>query len=148
MGHPVERIAEYFIWRANSDSDLGENITHLKLQKLLYYAQGFHLAWYGEPLFDDPIRAWAHGPVVNSMYQRYRDYGATPIPDPEDFDPTCLDDQTRELLEEVYSVYGQYSAWGLRNLTHEEDPWKDTSRDGIIPLDLMQRYFSETLTVR
>lgn len=112
-------IANYYIWRANTDEEFGVNITNLKLQKLLYYAQGFSLAWRGHPLFDEPIEAWAHGPVVRSVYFAHNGGRAAPLPTPADFDPDAIDAETRELLEEVYSVYGQYSAWGLRNLTHK-----------------------------
>ncbi len=139
-------IANYFVWRANSDEEFGDNITNLKLQKLVYYAQGFHLAWYGTPLFPEPIEAWAHGPVVRPLYFQYQEYRVNPIPTPEAFDPSTIDDQTRELLEEVYGVYGQYSAWGLRNLTHEEAPWKDTPPNQVIPLKDMQQYFADILT--
>lgn len=139
-------VANYFIWRANQDEEFGDNITNLKLQKLIYYAQGFYLAWREEPLFSDPIEAWAHGPVVRPLYIQYQRYGAGPIPTPEEFDLTSIDEQTRELLEEVYQVYGQYSAWGLRNLTHEEPPWKDTARNCVIPVEAMRRYFESTLT--
>ena len=58
-----------------------------------------------------------------------------------------IDDQTRELLEEVYQVYGQYSAWGLRNLSHEEPPWKEATRNGTISTEAMRTYFADTLTV-
>ena len=139
-------IANYFIWRANADEEIGENITNLKLQKLVYYAQGFSVAWHGHPLFEEPIQAWAHGPVVPSLYFEYCQLGAGAIPTPNDFDPDGIDLKTRELLEEVYSVYGQYSAWGLRNLTHEEPPWKDTPLNGTIPLDKMADFFDKQLT--
>lgn len=146
MMYPASEIANYFIWRANTDEEFGENITNLKLQKLVYYAQGFHLAWYGTPLFSEPIERWAHGPVVRPLYFEYQGYRAKPIPTPEAFDPSSIDEQTRELLEEVYAVYGQYSAWGLRNLTHEEPPWRDTPPNQVIPIEDMQRYFADTLT--
>lgn len=32
-----------------------EEISNLKLQKLLYYSQGFHLAIFNKPLFFEPI---------------------------------------------------------------------------------------------
>jgi uncharacterized phage-associated protein len=140
-------VANYFIWRANADEEFGENITNLKLQKLMYYAQGFHLAWYGDPLFSEPIEAWAHGPVVRPLYFEYQKYEANPLPTPEGFDPGAIDEQTRRLLEEVYQVYGQYSAWGLRNLTHEEAPWKDTPRNATISHDAMRTFFADQLTV-
>lgn len=139
-------IANYFIWRANTDEEFGDNISNLKLQKLIYYAQGFSLAWHQRPLFNEPIEAWAHGPVVHPLYQQYRQYGAGAIPTPEGFNPEIIDPETRDLLEEVYSVYGQYSAWGLRNLTHEEPPWKDTPQSEVIPLEKMATFFATQLT--
>lgn len=142
----AEDVAKYFIWRTNQDEEYGDNITNLKLQKLVYYAQGFHLAWYEEPLFGDQIEAWAHGPVVRPLYFKYQTYGAKPIPTPEDFDPASLDQQTKAVLEEVYSVYGQFSAWGLRNLTHEEAPWQDTAQNAVISEEAMKQYFADTLT--
>ena len=146
MIHPVTDVANWFISRANADEEFGDNITNLKLQKLVYYAQGFNLAWYGEPLFNERIEAWTHGPVVPPLYDQYHRCGANPIPTPEGFDPSIFDERTASLLEEVYDVYGQYSAWGLRNLTHEEPPWKDTPRGEAIPLDKMRRFFAEALT--
>lgn len=142
----ADEVANYLIWRVNADEEFGDNITNLKLQKLVYYAQGFHLAWYDERLFDDPIEAWAHGPVVRQLYVKYQACGSNPILSPEGFDPNSIDEQTRELLEEVYAVYGQFSAWGLRNLTHDEAPWKDTQRNQVIPDEAMKQYFATTLT--
>lgn len=147
MAYPVFEIASYFIWRENENEEFGENITNLKLQKLVYYAQGFHLAWFGESLFPESIEAWAHGPVVPPLYFAYQKYGANPLPTPEGFDPAMIDDRTRGMLEEVYQVYGQYSAWGLRNLTHEEAPWRDMPRNESIPRDAMRTFFADQLTV-
>ena len=146
MIYTVDQIADYFIWRANNDEEFGDNITNLKLQKLVYYAQGFSLALNGRVLFNEDIRAWAHGPVVPVLYSRFKDQRATPLATPEDFLPKSIDSDTRELLEEVYSVYGQYSAWGLRNLTHEERPWRDTATNGIISVEKMKAFFSTQLT--
>lgn len=145
MPYSAQTIANFLIWRANSDEELGENISNLKLQKLLYYAQGFHLAIKGAPLFTDPIVAWRHGPVVRSIYSKYRGSGAAALPTPDDFDPEAIDSEAQAVIEEAYGVYGQYSAWGLRNLTHEEAPWRDTPADQEIPLEAMRRYFAENL---
>jgi uncharacterized phage-associated protein len=142
----AQDVANYFIWRVNQDDEYGENVTNLKLQKLLYYAQGFSLAWDSQPLFPEAIEAWAHGPVVRPLYFRYQSYGSSPIPTPDQFDPGSISADIQELLEEVYRVYGQYSAWGLRNLTHEEPPWRDTPQNHVIPLEIMKKFFSEHLT--
>lgn len=120
----ISQVAAYILNMANSD-DAGDLISNLKLQKLLYYALGFHLALYGRRLFDDPLYAWQHGPVFPALYHEFKGYGKGAIPTPDYFDPDSLSDEEKELLDEVYYVYGQFSAWKLRNMTHEEPPWKD-----------------------
>ena len=59
-------IAKWFI--NATDRDSGDAITHLKVQKLVYYAQGWAMAYLGSPLFEEDIQAWAHGPVVPSVW--------------------------------------------------------------------------------
>ncbi len=121
-------VAKYFL--AQQDETAGDLISNLKLQKLVYYAQGFHLAISDRPLFPEPIKAWIHGPAVPELYQFYKEYGANAIPCPTDIDWNKYDEETRSLLDEVYSVLGQFSAWKLRNMTHEESPWKEASQTG------------------
>jgi uncharacterized phage-associated protein len=142
----VFEVANYFLSLA--DEEAGDLVSNLKLQKLVYYAQGFHLALFDRPLFDDPIEAWTHGPVVPTLYHRFKDYGFGHIPRPVEFDPATIDGRTRELLDEVHNVYGQYSAWKLRNMTHEEAPWLEAYRmlpGSVIPHDSMSRYFKTLL---
>jgi len=146
MSYSASDIANYFVWLANEHEEYGENITNLKLQKLVYYAQGFSLAWNNKPLFADPIVAWMHGPVVINLYGKFKHLGAGAIPTPEDFSPEAIDPDTRQLLKKVYDVYGQFSAWGLRNLTHDEAPWKDTDLNAEIPLRTMHDFFTTHLT--
>ena len=138
-------VAKYFL---SVEGDEGE-ISNLKLQKLVYYAQGFSLALLDEPLFDEPIEAWMQGPVVANLYHRYSHHGSSSIPAPAQFDANIFSREQRRLLGDVYEVYGQYSAWKLRQLTHEEDPWKDNYEEGVsskqIPLEEMQKYFRDNL---
>jgi len=132
-------VARYFLTQVDEES--GDSLSNLKLQKLLYYAQGFHLAAYGGPLFPENIEAWVHGPVVPSVYRSLKAFGSDPIKIEE---PPPLDDfsaRSIELLDEVYSVYGQFSASSLRNMTHQEPPWKNTPQGCIIPHDLMRDFF-------
>lgn len=139
-------IARWFIaWAENVDAE----VSNLKLQKLLYYAQGHCLGATGEPLFSDPIQAWAHGPVVAEVYHAYKDYGKNPI-DPdvalgEDFD---WDDfaEVSDLLGDVWDRYGSLAAWALRERTHREAPWKDAfdgdARHVQITNEAIRSYFS------
>jgi uncharacterized phage-associated protein len=140
-------IAKYFLSLISEES--GDLISNLKLQKLVYYAQGLQLALYETPLFDEEIEAWTHGPVVPELYYSYKDCGSNAIPRPTDIDFSVYDDQTKEVLDEVYQVYGQFSAWKLRNMTHDEQPWQSvysTSGSGsVIPKPLMQSFFKTQL---
>lgn len=136
-------VAKYFL--TLSQPDEGDYVSNLKLQKLVYYAQGFHLALHGRPLFPDRIEAWEHGPVVPDLYHAYKGHGAEGIPIPVGFDPERLTGEQRSLLDEVWNVYGQFSAWKLRNMTHEEPPWKETPRGGEISHDSMRCYFKTQL---
>ncbi|PBJ02107.1 Panacea domain-containing protein [Pseudomonas sp. ACN5] len=138
-------VAEYFLILEGEDGE----ISNLKLQKLVYYAQGFSLALMGRPLFQERIEAWMHGPVVPDLYHRFSKYGSNSIPPSNKFDPSIFSRDQLRLIEEVFDVYGQYSAWKLRQLTHEEAPWCDNYKEGAfsreIPQDEMERYFSENL---
>jgi uncharacterized phage-associated protein len=134
-------VAEYFLSLA--DEDAGDLISNLKLQKLVYYAQGFHLAFYGKSLFNSDIEAWDHGPVVPELYHKYKQHGSGGIPLPTNVDFAKYDEDTRALLDEIHEVFGQYSAWKLRNMTHNEPPWKNT-KYGVISQKVMKEYF-ETL---
>lgn len=138
-------VANYFL--AQIDEDAGDLVSNLKLQKLVYYAQGFHLAILDKPVFDEPIEAWAHGPVVPVLYHSYKAGGSNPIPRPEDIDFSIYSNDTREVLDEVHKVYGQFSAWKLRNMTHEEPPWIEASETrSVISQESLKKYFKTQLT--
>jgi uncharacterized phage-associated protein len=137
-------VAKYIL--CLSEPDTGDFISNLKLQKLLYYSQGTHLALYGERLFDEPIEAWLHGPVVPLVYREFKTYGNNPIDMPEDFNKDLLTPDERDSVEEAYAEFGQYSAWKLRNMTHDEPPWKETGQNDIISIRAIMDYFS-TLVV-
>ena len=122
-------VANYFLKR--QDEEAGDLMSNMKLQKLVYYAQGFYLAMTGEPLFNETIEAWEHGPVCVPLYHHYKEYGANPIPIPYDVDAyEVFTEKEREVLNEVYKHYGQFSAWKLRNLTHEDTPWIKSYHNG------------------
>ena len=143
----AREVARYLL--GSFDQETGDNITNMKLQKLLYYAQGFHAAIHGgEALFPDSIEAWQHGPVVDAVYQEYKECGNQAITPPAAFDPGDYLPETRELLDLVNEVYGQFGAAGLRNLTHREAPWDDAyevGRRNVIPLPAITDYFTNLI---
>lgn len=145
---PSRQVAEYFLSKV--DEDAGDSISNLKLQKLVYYAQAYHLAMYGLPLIPEPVEAWEHGPVVPDLYHSFKEHGSQPIPPSDDFDASAYDERTRELLDEVYEVFGQYSAAKLRNLTHAERPWKEAYANGargrVISHSAMREFYKDFVT--
>ena len=133
-------IAKFFL--SQSDETVGDLISNLKLQKLVYYAQGFSLAILGEPLFNERIEHWTHGPVVPDLYNEYKQFGSNAINIPNlSFAKEAFTANQLELLNEVYQAYGQFSAWKLRNMTHEERPWLDTTDFQVIEHGAMKDYF-------
>lgn len=124
-------VARYFIIRAYEDGIEAE-ITNMKVQKLLYYAQSLHLALYDEPLFDEEIQAWRHGPVCPPAYHFYSNFEAQRLPIPNSEALSELSPETKSLLEEVWEYFGNYHAYPLSDMTHGEFPWKKARR-GLPP---------------
>ena len=138
-------VAQYLL--AKADEDAGDLISNLELQKLVYYAQGFALAVLDGPLFPEPIEAWTHGPVVPVLYHEYKGFGSGPIPSPKVLDFAKYPLDTRALLDEVYATYGQFAAWKLREMTHQEPPWRDTPPGEEITRAALRAYFTTQVLV-
>ena len=136
----VHDVADFFIELARQSEH--DDITPLKLNKLLYYAQGLYLAKTGTPLFDEPIEAWNLGPVVPVIYHKYKACGRNPIESDEtDVAELFTDDEYSTLLDTARE-YGIYSASYLVDKTHTETPWLSTQRNSVIDNALIAEYFS------
>lgn len=167
MTYPAVSIANAFIdiGKQNNSNDL----TPMKLQKLVYFAHGWNMGATGSPLINEQIEAWQYGPVVKSIYDVAKQYGNKPIdtylttfvltPNGWDLIPNLLApqdlQQTKPLLDWVWSQYGHYSGVQLSNLTHEpETPWAKTveQHGGYLPYNTdidsekIRKYFSEKMT--
>lgn len=135
----VIEVAEYFLWRACQEDN--ELISNLKLQKLLYYAQGYCLARLGRPLFDAPIEAWEHGPVVSEVYRTYKQYGKSALPCPPNFRVEKFRSQEQFVVDEVYAIFSPFSAWKLREMTHSEPLWQKTKNGDVIGVTQLKEFF-------
>ena len=124
---------------SKTDLEHGDTISNLKLQKMLYYQQGFHLAYFGTPLFDEDIVAWQYGPVVPSVYKEYKSFESNSISTSKE--GISLSDDEEELFNNVYEEYNQFSAVALMKMTHEESPWKTTEINSVISRDKMMSFF-------
>ena len=127
------------------------DITHLKLQKLIYYSQAFHLAMKDKPLFDEEIVAWKHGPVEVTAYEKYKACGFHPIDPEEGMDSidTEIDAYSIPAISVILDAYGNMSAVALMEKTHREKPWQDAFARGsgtVIPKEVMQSYYKDFLT--
>ncbi|HAS27968.1 MAG TPA: hypothetical protein DCR59_02070 [Dehalococcoidia bacterium] len=120
-------VANYFL-SLSGDESSGDYISNMKLQKLVYYAQGLHLAMYDKPLFDDVIEAWTYGPVIHALYNNYKGNGDKAIPKPDSINLSIYSTEVRSLLDDIYVSLGQFSAWKLATMTHEESPWVNAYR--------------------
>ena len=134
-------VAAYLLSKA--DIKEGDGMTHLKLQKLLYYCQGFSLVLLDKPLFQNVIEAWDHGPVVVDVYHEFKHYGDQIIITLGPGNIDTLADDEKTMIDDVYEVYGGYSASRLRNLTHNESPWigAENKIDKTITHESMREFF-------
>lgn len=122
-------VANFLI---NFARERGDYLTPLKLQKLMFYADAWHMVvTNGQELIPDRFEAWVHGPVVRSIYHRFNHYRWNPItellPIPQ------FPEVTAGFLAEVYRVFGGFSGYELEQLTHQEEPWK--AARGQLPAD-------------
>jgi len=141
MAYDGRAVANYFLELAKKD---GVPLSHLKLQKLIYFAHGWYLAYYGEPLVENGVQAWQHGPVSPDVYEAFKWFGAKPIDRPAtqkiaaDNDegytrvvvapPPPSDQQVRQHIERAYRSYRRYSAAKLSAATHiPGSPWAQTT---------------------
>jgi uncharacterized phage-associated protein len=123
--YKAKQISDWIL--SKIDTEAGDTISPLKLQKLLYYCQAWHLTIFSERLIDEDIEAWAHGPVLYSQYKRFSYTPRNEQIKQKTINLTVpvFNDNSAELLEEVLRVYGEHSASYLENLTHSEKPWID-----------------------
>ena len=139
-------IAKYIVasyWKQ------GEAITNLKLQKILYYIQGYAYRNCRSAAFKDQICKWPYGPVVPAVYYQYSSFRAGPIAEPKDEDIKRValrlseNNTMKNVIDRVISVSYQYTSTQLVRMTHAENPWKYTiGMDTIISKSDIGLYFS------
>lgn len=149
-------VSDYFLAVANS---MGDYLSNLKLQKLVYYTQAWHLAMFdSDTLFDEDFQAWIHGPVLVKLYNDYKTFGFRPIIR-EDLDEEKLTElelkfgDRKTFIDDIVKEYFPLSAYQLERLTHSEEPWlkarqglqPDESSNVTIKREWMADYYSQLL---
>ncbi len=113
--------AQYLLWHANKK---GKSIGNFKMQKLLYYAQGWYIVFNKKKLFDDEFEAWVRGPTIKRLYNLFREVterNRNPIPVPSD--RPKISKHVRKFLKEIWKTFGDFEAFELETMTHSELPW-------------------------
>jgi uncharacterized phage-associated protein len=138
-------IASWFV-RYSAD-ELGAPVDPMSLEKLIYYAQAFHLVLEGEPLFPDEIQAWKWGPVIPGVYKQYASYGADPIILPLDGDAAALGKGTEKFLTEIVEFFCRHTAANLSRATHSEQPWIDAigSSDNAVSQSSLRQFYGSLI---
>jgi uncharacterized phage-associated protein len=139
-------ISSYFIKKSIQE---GNNVTPMKLIKLIYIAHGFKLALdNGNPLLDEAVMAWKYGPVIKSVYQAYKHFGKDAItqPDGGNYDIDNISEKSMKIMDLVWEVYKDYSGLQLSTLTHQSGtPWDITCRtigeNSMIPENLIRNHY-------
>jgi uncharacterized phage-associated protein len=145
---PAKTIADYLL--ANVQEH-GDYLTNLKLQKLLYYTQAWHLALHNKPLFPEEIQARAQGPTVPEVYKHFEKFKYAPIT--TTVTKPSIPRQAAKLIDEVLEKYACLSGWDLEIMTQQENPWKaargnlpkDINSDTNIGLDSIKHFFQRKL---
>lgn len=120
------------------------SLTPLKLQKLLYLAQGWSYVWDNKPAFEGDFQAWQYGPVNERVYLAFKKYGRKEIPQSEGIKSLC-DIDVMDTLNAIWNEYGKRSAYYLVELTHKQTPWKYAyARGERITNSAIREYFQST----
>lgn len=138
----------------------GNPVSQMKLQKLLYLAQGISLVTKDDCLIEEDFQAWKYGPVIPAIYQEYKLYGSSPIQDiywlsayKELPNLEILDTEANSMINDVWSLAKNISSVQLSNWTHKDgSPWAKNYKEGvsdiIIPKPEIKEYFSTFVKVK
>lgn len=123
------------IYVANELLSSHGDVSHMKLQKLLYFANGWWLATNGTPLLNESPQVWRYGPVYQYLYKIFSRFGHADIggpvkgnpfaDEPEKLGDSDEHKRVRQLLDWIWTEYGSKSAIQLSDETHAPGtPWR------------------------
>ncbi|WP_269225421.1 Panacea domain-containing protein [Flavobacterium eburneipallidum] len=149
MAQPALNIACYFVNRAFSEK---VTMTNLKLQKMIYIANGIYIAKHKEPLIIERVEVWAYGPVIKPVYDCFKRFGADNINkktvECDIIFTNYPNAKELEILEATWDLCKELNGIQLSNWTHRpESPWTISmnNKKSFIPDDLLGTYFDQFL---
>lgn len=141
-------VARQILWLAHRH---GRVLTPMQLLKLVYIGHGWMLALYGRSLFYESVEAWRYGPVEPNVYNAFKKFGGNQITEPLKDYSDHLDEYELDIMEQVVSVYSDYTGIQLSSLTHKNgSPWDTTikmlGQKAIISNDLIKQHYRNLLS--
>ena len=126
------------------------DLTPMKIQKLMYFAQFFYLKNFEDGvLIDDNFVRWRFGPVIPSLYYQLTYYGSNPVyeyiqhltPDNEAIVYMMADKDyiSWAFINKVINKFGYLDIFSLSALTHRDNSsWSNGEIDTVITTDQMK----------
>ena len=147
MAHSPFIIANVFLGKGLQE---GWPITPMKLNKLIYIAHGVTLAVTDQPLIDEHIQAWKYGPVIGSIYHKFKNFGNNSITELAPVtEPSSLTEDQNFIVTSVWNKYKPIDPIALSALTHQAGtPWDEywnLQKNTIIPNEAIKNYYKSFL---
>lgn len=121
-------------------NEKNENVTNLKLQKVLYYIQGYFYKEFGKPAFFEEIRCWPYGPVVPISYYEFNSSGSAPLKSKRNI-KLIVNRREEQLIQKIVCKCIKIPSFKLVEQTHGEDPWHNAKIGDIISKESIVTYF-------
>lgn len=137
-------VANRFLELAAARND---TLTPMQLLKLVFLAHGWTLGLLGRPLIRDEVQAWQYGPVIPALYRAVRQFRSLPVEGPLPSSNQELPEEERDVVDQVYEIFGQRSGPALSRMTHlPNTPWSLTYEPGsfgrVISNDLIEDHYA------
>lgn len=107
----------------------------MRLQKLVYYTQAWHLIRHEKPMFIENIEAWSYGPIVRELYEIHKRkfvIRREDIDDKGDGSRIRQDSDAENTIKYVTNVYGQKDGVELNELVHQEEAYIQARQHAVI----------------
>lgn len=143
MAYSSLAVANALLKIANNE---GKQLSNMQLQKLVFFAHGYNLAFLETPLTLDVAKAWTFGPVYPVLYECLRQYGRDTVVAPiSTLDEIPEQSQEMQVIRSVWNAYKDYSAFQLSSVSHNSgSPWDriwKINKFGEIPNQIIKEYY-------
>ena len=133
----------YFIIESLGDG----TVSAMKLQKLCYYSHVWSLIWYNKPIFKEEFQHWVNGPVCPELFNLHKGMFYVDLKTiGKKISGERLSEDEVATVAQVIEEYGGYTAGQLSELTHSEDPWKNTKLNEVITEKAIRQFYGKEKT--